>query len=197
MMIEPTGESDEAPDALRNGVPHDRPVARLADVLHSLAVHLHRVLRRADSEGGVSPAQLSALWALVHGGHRTARELAEAEQVSAPTMTRLVQGLEAMRLVARAPDPFDRRAVRIIATRRGRALLRAQRARATVELGDRVRALPLAELEALASATELIAELLRLQRGDPGSCAAFRAQARRPDGGAFTVRRSDGGHIAP
>src|SRR5204863_2334816 len=65
-----------------------------ADRLHSAAIHLLRRLRVRDRESGVGPAQLSALSVLVlGGGPRSLGELAEAEQVRPPTMSRIVAGL--------------------------------------------------------------------------------------------------------
>src|SRR5579864_7911172 len=94
-----------------------------ADKLHSAAVHLLRALRVADAETGLSPARLSALSVLVFGGDCSLTQLASAEGVRPPTMTRLIQGLEADGLVERAPDSSDGRAMILRATRRGRATL--------------------------------------------------------------------------
>jgi DNA-binding MarR family transcriptional regulator len=173
---EPNHEPRETDGTGRQG---DGPIVGLADVLHSLAVHLQRVLRRAHAETGVSAAQLSAVQALLDHGPRTIRELSEAEQVTAPTMTRLVQGLEEVGLVARVPDAVDRRAVRVSVTRRGRALLRAHRARAVIELGMRMQGLAPADVAALASASRIMAELLRPRRAAAGNPA----RAARPGGG--------------
>src|SRR5258706_14927634 len=65
-----------------------------ADRLHSAAIHLLRQLRVRDRESGVGPAQLSALSVLVFGGPRSLGELADAEQVRPPTMSRIVAELE-------------------------------------------------------------------------------------------------------
>src|ERR687883_145288 len=78
---------------------------RLADRLHSAAIHLLRRLRREDARTGLSGPRLSALSVVVFAGPRTLGELAAAEQVRPPTMTRLVQALEREGLVARDPDP--------------------------------------------------------------------------------------------
>src|SRR2546425_5928463 len=84
----------------------------IADRLHSAAIHLLRRLRLRDSESGVGPAQLSALSVLVFGGPRSLSELAEAEQVKPPTMSRIVAGLERAGLVKRKPTD-DKRRVRL------------------------------------------------------------------------------------
>jgi DNA-binding MarR family transcriptional regulator len=98
--------------------------------LHSLAIHLLRRVRQTDARSGLSGARASALSVLVFGGPRTIGELAAAEQVAAPTMTRLVAGLEADGHAKRIPDRSDRRVVIVRATARGRrALERARRLR--------------------------------------------------------------------
>src|SRR5215208_4338239 len=90
-----------------DGAAADR-VERVADRLHSASIHLLRRVRRRDDESGVTAPHLSALSVLVFGGARTLGELAEAEQVRPPSITRIVRNLEADGLVEREPDPADR-----------------------------------------------------------------------------------------
>ena len=62
----------------------------VADRLHSAAIQLLRRLRREDQAMGLTAARASALSVLVFGGRPlTLGALAQAEQVSAPTITRL------------------------------------------------------------------------------------------------------------
>jgi DNA-binding MarR family transcriptional regulator len=109
----------------------------LADRLHSLAIHVLRYARADDTATGLSAARLSALSVLVFGGSRTVTELAAAEQVSAPTMTRLLQGLEGDGYVRRRRDDADGRIVRVTATAKGRRALEAGR-RARVRRVEKV-----------------------------------------------------------
>src|SRR3954467_2258933 len=81
--------------------------ADLADRLHSAAIHLLRRLRRADTASGLPAPRLSALSVLVFGGPLTVSELAAAEQVRPPTMTRIIGALEAAGLAEREGDPKD------------------------------------------------------------------------------------------
>ena len=111
----------------------DESIDELATELNSVAIHLVRRARRADVALGVTPARLSALSVLVFGGPRTMQELADAEQVAGPTMSKLVAALVADRLVRRDPDASDRRAVRLSATAAGKRLMERGR-RARVEL---------------------------------------------------------------
>src|SRR6201984_820106 len=100
-----------------------------ADRIHSAAIHLLRRVREVDAKAmGISPARASALSVLVFGGARSLTELAEAEQVTAATMSKLVTGLEREGLVRRYPDVNDARAIRIEATAKARRILERGRA---------------------------------------------------------------------
>lgn len=143
----------------------------LADRMHSAAVHLLRQLRREDGAAGLSAPRLSALSVVVFGGARTVGQLAEAEQVRPPTMTRLVQALERDGLVRRASDPRDGRVVRIHETARGRRLLLAGRERRVAALAGRLAELGRPELEVLDEATSILERLLG--GGPPGQPPRF------------------------
>ena len=66
----------------------------LADRLHSAAIHLLRLVRVQDTASGLGPARLSALSVIVFGGPVSLNDLARAEQVRPPTMSRIVDALE-------------------------------------------------------------------------------------------------------
>src|SRR5436189_5059793 len=90
----------------------NRPVnLTVADRLHSAAIRLLRRLRREDEAMGLTPARASALSIMVFGGPVTMGSLAKAEQVTAPTATRLVVGMERDGLVRREDDEQDGRVV--------------------------------------------------------------------------------------
>src|SRR5438552_14373853 len=76
----------------------------LADRLHSASIRLLRRLRREDESMGLTPARASALSLMAFGGPVTIGSLAKAEQVTAPTATRLVVGMARDGLVRRADD---------------------------------------------------------------------------------------------
>ena len=104
----------------------------MADRLHSAALHLLRRLRTEDEALGVSPPRLSALSVIVLAGPIGIGALAATEGVTAPTMSRLVDGLEREGLVRRGHDPSDARGVLVRATANGTKALtkgRAQRVR--------------------------------------------------------------------
>jgi DNA-binding MarR family transcriptional regulator len=132
----------------------------LASRLHSAVLHLLRRLAREDRATGESPARLSALSVLVFSGPRPIGQLARDERVSAPTMTRLVAGLEADGLVTRTVDPDDRRTQRIAATAHGREILVAGRARRVAALEALLVGVAAEDRAALAGAVTVIEERL-------------------------------------
>ncbi len=121
----------------------------LADQLHSAAIQLLRHLRRQDDATGISAPRLSALSVVVFGGPLTLGQLAAAEQVRPPTMTRIVTGLEKDGLVTRQGDARDGRLTQIHATARGRKVLAAGRARRVETLAASVKGLSKRELAEL------------------------------------------------
>lgn len=82
-----------------------------ADRPHSAAIHLLRTVRRHDAAGGLSGPRLSALSVAVFAGPLTIGALASAEQVKAPTMTRMVGALERAGLVERRQSTEDHRRI--------------------------------------------------------------------------------------
>ena len=133
----------------------------VADRLHSAAIHLLRWLRREDEAAGLSPARLSALSVVVFGGPLPIGEVARAEQVRPPTMTRLVHALERDGLVAREPDPTDGRVTRVRATAAGERVLAAGRRRRIERLARGLAGLGAAELALLERAAAEIEALVR------------------------------------
>jgi len=132
----------------------------LADRWHSLAIHLLRRLRREDVKAGLTGPRLSALSVVVFGGPVTLGELAAAEQVKPPTMTRLVRALEQEHLVRREKDPDDGRIVRLRATAKGGALLREGRTRRVRRLAHPLTELTIDERDTLQQAAEILARVV-------------------------------------
>jgi DNA-binding MarR family transcriptional regulator len=134
--------------------------SEVADRLHSAAIHLLRRIRKVDEASGLSAARLSALSVLVFGGPTTVGGLARAEQVSAPTMSRLVSGLERDGFVVREADEGDARAVRVRATAKGTRVLQEGRRRRVAELDELLDGLSDEELRTLGSAAEIMERVL-------------------------------------
>jgi DNA-binding MarR family transcriptional regulator len=131
----------------------------VADALHAAAIHLLRRLRREDERSGLSAAKLSALSVLVFAGPMRLTDLARAEQVRPPTMTRLVASMEAEGLVHREADAADARAVKLRATAKGTRLLDQGRLRRIERLASALTLLPEKDLRLLERAAALIEQV--------------------------------------
>ncbi len=132
----------------------------LADRLHSAAIHLLRRVRKEDVSSGEGPARLSALSVLVFGGPKTLGQLAAAEQVKPPTMSRIVAGLKRSRLIEITADEKDARRMRIHASTKGTRLLEAARQRRIASLAAQLKKIPPADFSALHLAMEILNQLL-------------------------------------
>ncbi|HJU72832.1 MAG TPA: MarR family transcriptional regulator [Gemmatimonadaceae bacterium] len=131
----------------------------LADRVHSAAIHLLRLLRKQDAATGITPSRLSALSVVVFAGPVTLGQLAQAEQVSAPTMTRLVVGLEKDGLIRRERDVTDARVVWIHPTAKGDRILREGRRRRVAELARALEQLSPREVAELDRGTQIIEQI--------------------------------------
>jgi DNA-binding MarR family transcriptional regulator len=121
-----------------------------------------RARARVEPDAILTPAQYDLLFPLLDAGDALGlRELARAAGVSAPTATRMVDGLEARGLVTRERSAEDRRAVRLALTEAGadavrerRALLLARRRALFDQLAPAERRAAAKVLERLAAAYE-------------------------------------------
>jgi len=155
----------------------------LGDRLHRATIRLLRQLRAVDREGALGPARLSALSVIVFAGPITLGKLAEAEHVRPATISRLVSGLERMKLASRRLDPGDRRVVWMEATPAGRRLLDQGRRRRVAVLEARLATLAPDDRALLERAAELLARLAEDQRGAGGRRATAPLARRRGAGG--------------
>lgn len=135
------------------------PTSGLADRLHSAALHLLRRLRREDDASGLPAPQLSALSVIVFGGPITLGDLARAEQVRPPTISKVIAVLEAQSLVEREVDAGDRRVTRVRATARGTKLLHDGRQRRVAALVASLSALPARDRALLARALPVLEKI--------------------------------------
>lgn len=135
----------------------------LADRLHAAAIRLLRLVRVQDMATGIAPARLSALSVIVFGGPISLRNLARAEQVRPPTMSRIVDALGAQGLAIRQADQQDRRAVLIKATGKGVAMLKQGRKRRVKFLASYLSQLTSSELSDIDRALQAIQKALQHQ----------------------------------
>ncbi len=129
-----------------------------AQLRHGIG-RLARRLRREGAAPGPGQPQLSALTTIEGHGTMTMGALSAAEQVQPPTMTKIVAGLVEEGLVARTPDPLDRRIAWLAVTTEGRRLLARRRRNMDAFLLKRLRALPADDVATLQRAARIIAEL--------------------------------------
>lgn len=108
----------------------DTTTTETAARLRRAITRLNRKLRYS-ALGGVSPAQASLLAVISNRGNPCLGELAIAEQIQPPSVTRLVRTMEQAGLISSAPDREDRRSTRVQLTSRGRKELEVIRRRKT------------------------------------------------------------------
>jgi DNA-binding MarR family transcriptional regulator len=143
----------------KSKISSDAEAYRIADLLHSAAIHLLRKVRAKDRSAGIGSAQLSALSVLVFGGPRSLKELAEAEQVRPPTMSRIVAGLARTRLTRRKTTD-DKRRMLLEATARGKKILREGRRRRVEMLVNALEKFSADELREAAAAADFMRKLV-------------------------------------
>jgi DNA-binding MarR family transcriptional regulator len=132
----------------------------VAEQMHSAAIHLLRKLRREDAESGLNAPRLSALSVIVFAGPVTLGDLAAAEQVRPPTMTRIVDALVEQGLATRNKNAQDGRSTLIAATAAGRKLLMQGRERRVRALARQIAALNLREREVLEESAEILRRVI-------------------------------------
>ena len=134
-----------------------REAESLAERLGSIALRLSRGLRVEGAH--LSTATLSTLAAVTEAGSIRIGDLAAAEGVEAPTMSRLIDRLEREGLVRRGKDPADSRAVVISPTPRARRQLAAGRKARAVTMAPYLEPLSSRERDELSHALNLIESL--------------------------------------
>lgn len=135
--------------------------AQLAAALRDSITRLNRRLRQARPIGDLTITQLSALTSLELSGALTPRELADAERVQPPTLTKIVAKLEERGLVQRTPHPTDGRQVILAATESGRAVVAEHRRARDEWLAKHLATLTPEERETLAKAAEILGRIGR------------------------------------
>lgn len=100
-------------------IPTDLDKTILTDAtnrLNSLSIHMMLRVSQATHGDEITPARQSLLSVIVFGGPVNVSELARAENVSVPAVTRMLDALEADGLAHREPSEDDRRAVNVLPT---------------------------------------------------------------------------------
>ena len=108
-----------------------------------LRMALMRVSRRLRQQGnvGITPSQLAVLGTLARRGSMTLGQLAEAEAVQPPSMTRIVGRLVEAGMVVRQAREEDRRSAEVTLSAGGRHAIESIRAQRNTWLMERVQSL--------------------------------------------------------
>ena len=136
--------------------------AEVATKLNSAAIHLLRGLSATDRLSGLTGARLSALSVVVFGGPCTLRELADAEGVTSPTMSRVVDGHVEPGLAHRTQHPDSARKILVTATDEGHALMQAARQRRVDVISAALDELPAGQRRAITQASSALLALAQL-----------------------------------
>ena len=131
----------------------------LASALRLAVMRLARRMRAERADTSLTLSQLAALATLERRGPLTPGDLAAAERVRPPSMTRLAASLEDAGLVTRSPHPTDGRQVLLAASPAGVALLREDRRRRDAWLAQRLRELEPEDRDVLRRAAHVLDRL--------------------------------------
>jgi len=129
--------------------------ARLRLAIMRLA---RRLRQQADADA--TPSMLSALASIEYRQPVTLGELAEAERVTPPTMSKIVARLQEAELVTRTPDPNDKRIQRLSLSIRGERSIARSKSRKNAYLAKKLRKLEPHEVAKLEAAVAVIEKIL-------------------------------------
>jgi DNA-binding MarR family transcriptional regulator len=151
-------------------MPPTNPDTTLIDSAARLRMAIVRTARRLRQEAateasGLTPTSTAALATIARYGPLTPSELAEAEQVKRPTMTRTLGCLAREGLIERTPDPSDGRSALVAINAAGGERLQRLRGRKNAYLARRMRRLPAEDVAVLERAAEVLERILEDERG--------------------------------
>jgi DNA-binding MarR family transcriptional regulator len=136
-------------------------IGQMAGRLRLSVARMARSLRYQD-QSGFGPTVVAALASVEKHGPLTLGELANREQVAPPTITKVVEKLEAAGLLRRTGDPTDRRVTRVAVTAKGAKQLQTYRERRTEWLTARLAELDDDELRSIAAALPVLERLVAM-----------------------------------
>ncbi len=132
--------------------------------LRLVVARLARLLRQQD-DSGLGPTLTAALSTVAEHGPLTLGDLAGRERVAPPTITKVVDKMEAAGFVERRAHPVDRRVSLVAVTELGTKTLAELRGRRTAWLRARLDELDGADLDLLAQATEVLERIIASEAG--------------------------------
>ncbi|NUU16959.1 MarR family transcriptional regulator [Cellulomonas humilata] len=128
----------------------------LAGELRIAVGRASRRIRAERGEAGLTDPQFTVLAWLTKDGPLTPGQLAERERIQPPSMTRTVNGLVELGLVAKSEHPTDGRQVVVTLTGAGVAEVNETRRRRDAWLAERLSKMTKDERALLADAAELL-----------------------------------------
>ncbi|RFA14136.1 MarR family transcriptional regulator [Subtercola boreus] len=139
--------------------------SELSELLGDLVSVTHRLTRLAAQATGdsTSPAAWRTLSVLTSSGPLRLGELAVANRVSQPTMTKIVANLNELEWIKRIADSSDARAWQIAIAPKGQNALNDWRYRLGLALEPLFSDLTVRELGVLSEATDLIGDRIDVQ----------------------------------
>lgn len=155
----PRMAGEDPPDTVSPADP-----AELAERARLTLVRLGRQVRREDPPD-LSITLYSALTVVAQRGEMAVGELADAEGLPSSAATRIADKLEEAGLVARRPNPQDRRGVNLAITAEGLRLVEDQRRRGNAWLATRLASLTPSQRQLLADALDVLDMAVPLDGG--------------------------------
>lgn len=119
-----------------------------------------RVLRAKASRVGLTASAAASLWTIINNDPIRVTALAEAESVSAPTMSKIVASLVERGYVARVEDPEDARAKLVQPTSEGRAVIADMRLARSRALAGALESMSPAERDTVETGLRLLSAAL-------------------------------------
>ncbi len=115
-----TENPQTTPGSRRSASPD--PMGETFDLIAAIAKRTERLVTRTVAEAGLTPAQYLVVANLPDKGGRPLGEMADILRCSPSTVTGVVDTMEKKELVAREPNPQDRRSHLLVLTPKGRML---------------------------------------------------------------------------
>jgi DNA-binding MarR family transcriptional regulator len=137
------------------------PTPQESGPANSLRVSVARIYRalRVNSDWSITPAQGSALARIEQCEPVRLGVLAQLEGVSAASMSRIVESLEAQGIVTRIADPLDGRASMVKISTKGVKLIREYRAASTLAIESALSTLSRDEQSSLRATLPILEKL--------------------------------------
>ena len=130
--------------------------------LRGAVLILARRLRHQQAGDELSPSESAVMGRVGRAGPMTPGQLAKSEHVQPPSMTRIIERLEARGFLRRDPDPTDRRQVFVSRTPAGDDFVERSRAVRTAWLTQQLGKLDPADQAAIAAAASALTRLAEL-----------------------------------